>query len=275
MDVLGWIVAVVVGIVAWVAGSRRVDRFRRSLEALARDLREGRTAPSGAVAAEEPTEVRELRHAVAERWTAPDSGPAPGDVALTRFASFLRRSVADPLLEGIESGGDDLRREAERVLDAVEDTEFFLEEPEAEFQPGNVTTALQEVTRELTREMNTTVKLAAPDRPIRARLAPEAFKDAIYLLLANAAHFSGGKAVELSLEEEGGRCRIEIRDKGPGFSAEALERATEPFFTTEEGALGLGLGRAARIVEMHAGELELRNRQDEGAEVVVLLPTRS
>jgi nitrogen fixation/metabolism regulation signal transduction histidine kinase len=195
-------------------------------------------------------------------------------VALARFAGFLRRSVADPLIQGLEEGEEVLPRRVERVLDAVEDTEFFLEEPEAEFQVGSVTAAIQEVSRELTREMDTTVKLGLPDRPVRARLAPEALKDAMYLILANAAHFSGGRAVEMSLEEEEGRCRISVRDRGPGFTAEALERGTEPFFTTEEGALGLGLGRAARIVEMHAGELRLGNRDGQGGEVEILLPTR-
>lgn len=274
---VGLIAGLAGAVVAWVVASRKVaNPYRRSLEALARDLRAGRTAASAEVAAEQPPEVQDLRSAVAEGWTARGSKveTAGEGTALSRFAGFLRRSVAEPLSQGLEGDESKLRSRVDRVLDAVEDTEFFLEEPDPEFGMGSVTTALQEVSRELTQELSTTVRVGLPDRPVRARLAPEAFKDAVYLILANAAHFSGGRSVEMTMEEEEGRCRIAIRDRGPGFSEEALERATEPFFTTEEGALGLGLGRAARIVEMHAGELRLGNRDGEGAEVQIILPTR-
>ncbi|HSR43476.1 MAG TPA: HAMP domain-containing sensor histidine kinase, partial [Longimicrobiales bacterium] len=161
---------------------------------------------------------------------------------------------------------------AEKVVDTVEDTEFFLEEPETRFQTGDVTRVLQEVTREFAGEFDAMVKLRAPDGPLRARLAPEAFKDAVYLVLANAAHFSRGQPVELTVEDAGGRLRIRVRDRGPGFSSEALERGTEPFFTTDEGALGLGLPHVRRIVEMHAGELHVRNREEGGGEVEIVIP---
>jgi C4-dicarboxylate-specific signal transduction histidine kinase len=50
---------------------------------------------------------------------------------------------------------------------------------------------------------------------------------------------------------------LEIEDSGPGFTAEALQQATAPFFTTKVVGLGLGLTIARRIVENCGGRLEL------------------
>jgi signal transduction histidine kinase len=57
------------------------------------------------------------------------------------------------------------------------------------------------------------------------------------------------------------RVVIEVRDNGTGFSAEAAQRAAEPFFTTRNVGLGLGLTVCRRIVELHQGRLEFQAPQ--------------
>ena len=72
-----------------------------------------------------------------------------------------------------------------------------------------------------------------------------------------------------------GRISLHLRDNGPGFSAEALERAREPFFTTKTTARGLGLGLAIcdSLTAALGGELLLANHDDGGALVTLnLLP---
>lgn len=51
--------------------------------------------------------------------------------------------------------------------------------------------------------------------------------------------------------------RIEIEDNGGGFDLESSQRAAEPFYTTRNVGLGLGLAVTHRIVESHAGKLEI------------------
>ncbi len=68
---------------------------------------------------------------------------------------------------------------------------------------------------------------------------------------------------------------IRVEDNGPGFTAEALERALDPFFTTK-GAAGSGLGLSivydqTRIL---GGTLRLENQDGGGAAVSVRLPLR-
>lgn len=70
---------------------------------------------------------------------------------------------------------------------------------------------------------------------------------------------------------------VSIRDNGPGFSAEARQKAFEAFFTTKQKGTGLGLAIIKRIVEEHGGLVYLAhpdNRESEysGAEIVLVLP---
>jgi signal transduction histidine kinase len=68
------------------------------------------------------------------------------------------------------------------------------------------------------------------------------------------------------------KARLRIRDQGPGFSAEALLKAQDPFYSTSPGGLGLGLPHAHRAIAQEGGEISLRNHDGQGAEVEVLLP---
>jgi len=51
---------------------------------------------------------------------------------------------------------------------------------------------------------------------------------------------------------------VEIEDRGKGFSAEALQRGCEPFFTEKTVGVGLGLTAAKKIADAQPGRLELR-----------------
>jgi signal transduction histidine kinase len=67
--------------------------------------------------------------------------------------------------------------------------------------------------------------------------------------------------------------QIEVRDNGPGFTPEAAQRACEPFFTTRNVGVGLGLTVADRIVKAHHGKLEiLPPKPGQGGTVRISLP---
>jgi signal transduction histidine kinase len=59
-------------------------------------------------------------------------------------------------------------------------------------------------------------------------------------------------------DASGGRwAQIEVQDNGAGFSAEAAGKASEPFFTTRKVGLGLGLAVTSKIIQTHAGKMEI------------------
>jgi signal transduction histidine kinase/DNA-binding NarL/FixJ family response regulator len=51
--------------------------------------------------------------------------------------------------------------------------------------------------------------------------------------------------------------QIEVRDNGIGFTPEAAQKASSPFYTTRNVGLGLGLAVTRKIIETHQGKLEL------------------
>ncbi len=68
---------------------------------------------------------------------------------------------------------------------------------------------------------------------------------------------------------------ISVADTGPGFSAEALHRGLDPFFTTKGGeGSGLGLSMVYDHTKLSGGTVKLANRPEGGATVTLRLPLR-
>jgi two-component system, NtrC family, sensor histidine kinase HydH len=72
----------------------------------------------------------------------------------------------------------------------------------------------------------------------------------------------------------GGRsvAEIAVQDTGPGMAEDIRSRIFEPFFSTKEEGIGLGLPIAQRIVEEHGGQIRVESRVGEGTTFVVALP---
>ncbi len=68
---------------------------------------------------------------------------------------------------------------------------------------------------------------------------------------------------------------VEIADTGTGIAAENLDKVFEPFFSTKPTGQGMGLGLtvAKKIVEVHRGRIEVRNREGGGTSVTLTFKT--
>src|SRR6185369_15275927 len=66
-------------------------------------------------------------------------------------------------------------------------------------------------------------------------------------------------------EPDSGGIRIEVSDRGTGIRPEKLPRLFEPFQTTKQEGLGLGLSISRSIVEAHGGRIWATNNADRGA----------
>jgi len=91
-------------------------------------------------------------------------------------------------------------------------------------------------------------------------------------ILKNAVEASGDAPVRVKGRRSGGRVEVVVRDEGPGFPAEAAGRLFEPFYSTKEKGMGIGLYLARRIIEAHGGTIEARRPEGAGAEFRVDLP---
>jgi len=66
--------------------------------------------------------------------------------------------------------------------------------------------------------------------------------------------------------------RIEVADDGPGVAPEYRSRVFDPFFTTREGGIGLGLTVTHQIVATHGGSIAVDNGPAGGARFILNLP---
>ncbi|MFC9774355.1 sensor histidine kinase [Paenibacillus chitinolyticus] len=77
---------------------------------------------------------------------------------------------------------------------------------------------------------------------------------------------------------DGNQIKFTIRDSGPGFSSEELERVFEPLYRGESsrnrstGGSGLGLTISQKIVRRHGGDLAVSNHPEGGALLEGWLP---
>jgi signal transduction histidine kinase len=116
--------------------------------------------------------------------------------------------------------------------------------------------------------------IEGPSIDALVRLDPVAFEGAVSGLTRNAVDAVDGQgsvAVRLEALLEGG-VRLSVRDSGPGMDRDLAARAVEPFFTTREGAAGLGLSQAYAFSRQSGGVLSIDSAPGGGAEVSITLP---
>jgi nitrogen-specific signal transduction histidine kinase len=65
---------------------------------------------------------------------------------------------------------------------------------------------------------------------------------------------------------------VEIEDSGPGVPAELREHIFNPFVTSKQDGVGLGLAIVAKILDDHHGSIQLKSGSPEGARFRVFLP---
>ena len=65
----------------------------------------------------------------------------------------------------------------------------------------------------------------------------------------------------------------EIEDTGGGIPEENLARIFDPFFTTKPAGTGTGLGLpvSKKIIELHGGTIDIKNKPDGGVKVTIML----
>lgn len=105
---------------------------------------------------------------------------------------------------------------------------------------------------------------------------PERLRQVFLNILDNAAkHGREGKLIEASIHYLGSNVEIRIRDFGPGIPEDEIPFVKRKFYKGSSKARGTGIGLAVsdEIVQMHGGELILKNAEGGGTLVTVTLPT--
>ena len=90
---------------------------------------------------------------------------------------------------------------------------------------------------------------------------------------ATAATKQADKVVRVETRRNGKFAEISVADTGPGVSPDAAKKIFDPFFSTKDHGMGMGLSIVRTILETHNGQIEVDNRNGaKGAVFRVKLP---
>lgn len=147
-----------------------------------------------------------------------------------------------------------------------------------ETKPTDVKLLLQKaltLTRKRCQERNVEVIFHPEDDLSPVMVVPDRMQQVFLNLILNAieAMPQGGKlrvAATSTMDPEG--IDVSFTDNGVGIATDVMPRLFEPFVTTKEDGLGLGLHVSQNIVDEHGGRIDLDSKPGEGTTFTVWLP---
>jgi signal transduction histidine kinase len=74
---------------------------------------------------------------------------------------------------------------------------------------------------------------------------------------------------------DGDRMLIEVEDSGPGIDQDTLGRLFDPFFSTKETGMGMGLAISQTIIADHQGQISVESEPGRGTVFRVNLPLQA
>ncbi|MCK9230355.1 MAG: ATP-binding protein [Syntrophales bacterium] len=108
---------------------------------------------------------------------------------------------------------------------------------------------------------------------------PHQVQNVFINILMNAAEsMPNGGRIEISSKisvNDKGKARsilLTIEDNGIGIAQENLKKIFNPFFTTKQNGIGLGLSIVHRILEHHDAVIEIKSRETGGTKIVLRFP---
>jgi nitrogen fixation/metabolism regulation signal transduction histidine kinase len=103
----------------------------------------------------------------------------------------------------------------------------------------------------------------------------ELLRNCILNFINNAAQaMDDGGCIRLgaTLDADNNRIRLTFVDQGKGILQEDIAKIFQPYFTTKDVGIGLGLAITERIIKEHGGEIIVESSQGKGTTFTVVLP---
>lgn len=175
-----------------------------------------------------------------------------------------------------------LEEEIVRLEQIVSGFLDFARPPRPEKRPVNLLSLLNQTTNGIRARADlqgVTIPEISAAPAVVVNADPNQLRQVFYNLLFNAldSQPQGGQvevtvAVPEPLNTSVAGVEITVRDRGPGLPVDLGDRIFEPFVSTKESGMGLGLSICRRIVDSHGGSLTATNRPDGGAVFSIRLP---
>jgi signal transduction histidine kinase len=222
---------------------------------------------------------------------------AERSTAMGRLASALAHEIRNPLnfinlsidhvRERLAPAEDPRRDDFERILWNVKAEISRLNRLVGDFlsfgKPMRLhprSCALDELVREVAAVVDHKAKdqgialVTEVDDPLPALVAdPELLKTCFLNLMINAIDaMPKGGVLTVSVRRDQDALVTTVTDTGQGMTADEIRDAFEPYFSTKETGVGLGLALTRKIVGDHGGSVELESAPERGTRACIRLP---
>jgi signal transduction histidine kinase len=205
------------------------------------------------------------------------------------YAKRLREEKLGSLNEAQKDALDTILQTAERlehdlgwIVEHAAAGEFVWEQAyPVRFDLKDHVAKVVETARVLADRNRQTLELELPDHSTEveadSRMIDRAVSELVYNALKNSYE---GAVVRVSLEEQGDRVVLAVKDEGEGFDPEKLKQAFQPWeqvIQTEDRTIrgvGLGLANVKRYTEAHGGEIQADTSPGRGSTFRLLLPLK-
>ena len=188
---------------------------------------------------------------------------------------FIRQEI-DSLIIGIEEG-------AERTAEIVRGLRTFSRIDEAALKTVNIHDGILSTIVLLKNNIPFNIKLIKEfNGNSEVECFPGKLNQVFMNVITNAIQAIKSKPDQTDNESitiktrdiEDNQIEISIKDTGPGMTEDVKHRIFEPFFTTKDVGEGTGLGMAIvfKIIQKHAGKINIITAPNEGAEFIITLP---
>ena len=81
--------------------------------------------------------------------------------------------------------------------------------------------------------------------------------------------------IRVETKQDNGGIRVTITDNGIGIRPERRKKVFNPFYTTRDGAIGMGLTVTRYLVEKYDGTILMNSVPNQGTVIRIMLPTQA
>jgi len=202
----------------------------------------------------------------------------PIQLSAERLAVKLGSKVEGADAETLRRGTQTIVSQVAAMKHMVDDFAIYARSPRpGQMQPVDLAGLLLDVLA-LYDNLGPHVALSLPDMPLHIQGEPTRLRQVFHNLIANAVDAQTDvphPRIAIALAPGEGEATLTFEDAGPGFSADVLAHAFEPYVTTKAKGTGLGLAIVKKIVDEHGGRIAIGNAEGGGARVTIVFPYRA
>jgi C4-dicarboxylate-specific signal transduction histidine kinase len=197
--------------------------------------------------------------------------------AIKTSVTLAESNSSKEILESVE----EIEKSTYRTVKLVERIRNFIRPARTDYEYVDLKTLLQDVAQLLAYQiriqkidfdfdLDTSPCVVHGDRIQLSQIVLNVYRNAM-----EAMENRTDKKIHVTLARVDGHVVLCVRDNGPGISADLTSSVGQPFVTSKEHGLGLGLSISTTIAEMHGGSLAISNATEGGAIVELRLPAAS